>query len=115
MHACPPLMPQLSPTPRFIPSPLSTPTNDDQDTGGIFAGDWKTLEAEKMQLLHELQPAPSRLEETPDRKGLRYREGVDPAGTKEVGGACAAGAAGGQKKKGGGWFAGLFGKGKKKK
>ena len=67
-----------------------------------------------MQILHELQPAPSRLEETPDRKGLRYREGVEPAGGKEVGGEGAAGAAGGQKKKVGGWFTQLFGKGKRK-
>lgn len=99
-------------------APPSHPPNPNpnatQDTGGIFADDWKTLEAEKMQILNELQPAPSRLEPAADGTGgLRYRGGVEPAGAKETAGVCSGAAAGG-KKKGGDWFVGLFGKSKGK-
>jgi hypothetical protein len=79
------------------------------DTGGILADDWKSLQIEKLQILHELQPAPSRLELAADGKSLRYHEGVEAKATGE--GLVVAGPT---KKKGGGWFGRLFSSSKRK-
>lgn len=63
---------------------------------------------EKLQILHELQPAPSRLELSADGKSLRYREGVETQGAAEVA------AAGPKTAKKGGWFSSLFSSSKRK-